>query len=586
MISIHKPPISKVLRYSAVIKKKYLFLLCVLCASAGDIGNNCSVLHAQENDFSEVPIWRHALGGAVIGHPVSQVESVVAITDGGNLKSFSSQGTPLWDYYARGRLTPFVSRSREGTSYICRTNGLLIAVNRSGRELWTMNLGSPIVSPVLCGWDGRLFVFTENKITCTTAAGYTLWTRALEEKIALAPIIDAAGGIVFVQENGELLSIDSFGNAYSYEANKLPAAAASIELENMGPTAVLLHGDNSIELVYTNLKFGVSVQERLNLPSPPFAAAGRNEKAAVLLRDGRIALVSPAYREIHWTGASHLRAGEINAATKADDVKLLFDERGIYVITKSGASGFAADGRRLWTMRLTGAASVPSFGDDGILYSGGGDWILYAYRLESRIRSKQRLLYGEKSEGDYGTGRPGPSSMAGYYFRFEEAELEARFAEIRTAIREGNVGNNEKEYAAWLMETASSSAGAQYRIEAIRLLAYIGSRETIPFLANLFIRDRESLVKAAAAEAIGKIGVDPEGLALRAFENALLPPFRILDETALTAVAAATGALSRFSGPTLSEAGVRILTILLRYDNFPVARSQAQRELAGFRRFQ
>jgi outer membrane protein assembly factor BamB len=52
-----------------------------------------------------------------------------------------------------------------------------------------------------------------------------------------------------------------------------------------------------------------------------------------------------------------------------------------------------------------------------------------------------------------------------------------------------------------------------------------------------------------------------------------------LDEAALTAVAAATGALCRFSGPPLSVAGVRILTVLSGYDNLPSARNQARREL-------
>jgi outer membrane protein assembly factor BamB len=244
---------------------------------------------------------------------------------------------------------------------------------------------------------------------------------------------------------------------------------------------------------------------------------------------------------------------------------------------------------------LKGAAAVPAFSDDGILYSGGADWILYAYKLEDRNRARQHLLYGEESEGDYGTGNPGPSSWANYYFRFDEAELEKRFDEIRNAIKTGTIGSREKEYAAWLMETALSISVSPFRqdsiapflirqrVEALRLLAYIGSRETIPFLVNLFNMDSEILVKTAAAEAIGKIGIDPEGFAIRAFGNAVFPPFPLNDEKALIAIAAATGALCRFSGPPLSDAGVRILTILSTYDRFPFTRNQAQRELRSLK---
>jgi outer membrane protein assembly factor BamB len=571
-------------------------------------------LNAQDEEYSDMHIWRRALGGSVIGNPVAQVESVVAATDGGNLKSFSSQGTPLWDYYARGRLTPFVSRSREGTSYICRTTGLFIAINRSGRELWQLNLGSPLVFPVLIGWDGRLFIFTNSKITCVTAAGYKLWTRTLAANIAITPFIDSDGGVILTLENSEIQRIDAFGNIISYsippeQENKaaiqaqrqVPTAAASLKVERYGLAILLLYEDKSMEMIIPAL--GLLLKAQLDLPSPPVAAIGKDSEAAVLLKDGKVALIAPEYppptvsgdgipsgMKILWTQSSHINPPELTSANSggeprpagpvASAANLLFDERGVYVLSKSGATGFTGDGRRLWTTRLSGAATIPAFGDDGVLFSGGADWVLYAYHLEDRVKAKQRLLYGEASDGDYGMGDPGPSSWADYYYRLSEAELRERFSEIQWAIRLGVVGANEKEYAAYLMEVASSrEANIKYRIEAASLLAYIGSRETIPFLANLFTRESDYSVKAAVAASIGRIGVDPEGLALRAFEYAILPPARLLNDEALLAVTSAIGALCRFSGPPLSDTGIRLLTILSGYDAFPVVRNQAQREI-------
>jgi outer membrane protein assembly factor BamB len=370
--------------------------------------------------------------------------------------------------------------------------------------------------------------------------------------------------------------------------------AASIRIERYGLAILLLFENQNMELIIPALGNSDSIKARLDLRSVPLTAVSKDSEAAVLLKDGRVALLTPEYpppgasgdrvddripngMKILWSAASHINPSEL---TGADSANLIFDERGVYALSKGGATGFDDDSRLLWQIRLTGAAAIPAFGDDRVLFSGGTDWVLYAYRLETRVKAVQRLLYGEKSEGDYGTGNPGPSSWAGYYFRFYEAEMQKRFNEIRQAIRSGTVGTYEKEYAAYLMETASSrQAYLQYRVEASRLLAYIGSRETIPFLANLFSRDSDFLVKAAAAAAIGKIGVDPEGLALRAFENAILPPSRLLDEEALTAVAEATGALCRFSGPPLSEAGIRLLVILSGYEMYPNTRNQAQKEI-------
>jgi len=336
----------------------------------------------------------------------------------------------------------------------------------------------------------------------------------------------------------------------------------------------------------------------MELPAAPLAAigghaSGKKDEAAVLLNNGSVILVSPEQRKILWTGSSQIREAELRELSDkpGTGLSLLFDERGVYILTKQAASGFALDGRRLWYTRISNAASVAAFGDDGILYSGGIDWILYSYRIEDRVRAKQRLLYGEKSEGSYGTGNPGPSSQADFFYRYSDTEMKARFAEIQGAIKHGEIGANEKEYAALLMETAGSAvrniavntgirpAQTQHRVEATRLLAFLGSRETIPFLTDLFVRDPDNLVKAVAAEAIGKIGVDPEGLAMKAFENAVYPPSPIRNENVLTSLTSAIGALCRFSGPPLSEAGVRLLTYLSGSHNPPSTQRRAQREI-------
>jgi outer membrane protein assembly factor BamB len=319
--------------------------------------------------------------------------------------------------------------------------------------------------------------------------------------------------------------------------------------------------------------------------------AARGDKAAVVLEDGRVLNLSLPAGEIRWTARSHVAPG-----TAPEDLAIIYDERGIYVLSTAGASGFGEDGRRLYLIRLDGAAAGPAWSDEGILYSGGSDWLLYAYRLEEQVRARKQSLYGPAPEGSYGTGNPPPSSWADYSFRFEEAELAARLEEIGDAVKKGAVGEREMDYAAYLMETAGSLGAVparearlhppvliRRRVEAVRLLAFIGSRETIPFLARLLLRDPEGPVKAAAAEARGRIGVDPEGAALRAFGALLFPPIPYRDEQTLAAIAAAAGALGRFSGPPLSEAAVKILIALSGDDRPGSVRNRARNELASLR---
>ncbi|MDR1212269.1 MAG: PQQ-like beta-propeller repeat protein, partial [Spirochaetaceae bacterium] len=523
-----------------------------------------AALFAQEASIP--PLWRQALGASVLGRPAAQAESVVMVCDGGTLKSYSRRGALLWSYFAGGRLGSHISRSREGTSYVCGTNGVFIAVNRSGRELWRVRLPSPLSAPALTGWDGRLFVPLGESLRCYTAAGYLLWSRDFDSPLSFGPLPDNRGGVILGLEQQDgvfpVYNITHSGGLSVYSLDEKPIRAVPLEL-NTGEAK-----QYGLAFVCQSGKIewrgGGETLTLARLPSPPLDAVSRGTRLALALADGSVRLFDGETKSVLWTGESHLESG---SAEK--DLSMLYDERGVYVISPSGASGFAEDGRRLWLLRLKGASSCPAFGDEGILYSGGGDWILYAYRLEERVLKTAQSLYGPLPEGSYGMGNPPPSSLGGPmreselrdYFLGQEHILRELLTMIGDQVRKGDVGLNEAEYTAFLMEIGGSASGASvqssgtvqtaFRAEALRLLSFIGSRETIPFLVRVFVRDRDTSVKAAAAAAIGRIGVDPDGLALAAFAGLSFPPGLARDDYLLLSMAAAIGSLCRFSGPPL-----------------------------------
>jgi outer membrane protein assembly factor BamB len=542
--------------------------------------------------LNTAPLWRQALGGEVLGLPAVQAQSAVVALDSGSIKAYSTGGRSLWTYHARGRISPYVTRSREGTCYISRTTGTFIVVNRAGRELWRANPGGPLSGPVVPGWDGRIFVPTGRGISCYTASGCLLWQKNLESPIKLQPLLSGEGGILLTLENNELLHIDPFGKTLSRKLSAAPRAVLSMRPTGKPGRVMVLYENGAAEMVDP-----ARPEQRPytlpRLPGPPLAAVSRENQAAVTLADGQVVLVSGEDGSFLWYGDSHLKNQRSPPA--AGEVTMIFDERGVYVLSKTGATGFTSDGRRLWFIRLEGAAAIPAFGDDGVLYSGGDDWILYAYRLEDRVRRQTQSLYGPAPLGSYGTGNPPPSPWADYYFRFSEDEMDAQFSRIEAVLAAHRIGEDELAYTAYLMEVAGGNyrrPGASqyhpavqviYRVKALRLLAILGSRETIPFLTDLFIRDHEPVIKAAAADAIGKIGIDPEGIALGAFMAAIFPSGPVQDEQVLTAVAAATGALCRFSGPPLSDMGVKILSLLTADHQPRPVRQQARRELTTLR---
>ncbi|MDR0403696.1 MAG: PQQ-binding-like beta-propeller repeat protein [Treponema sp.] len=565
----------------------FLPLIFLVCFSLS--AETAEGVFPEELGDAATPVWRMALGGAVTGVPTVQGGTLVVVLDGGHIRAYTSDGKALWDYYAGGKLAPYVSRSREGTCYVYRTDGTLIAVNRAGRELWRIKPEAPaaggvppeLSAPIVSGWDGRIFVTLGRRLYCYTAAGYRLWRLELEHTPVLGPVPDKSGGLVMALENGDLAGLSRSGSVSTRPLDEIPSVLAPLE------DGVLVLFKNGGMKFFAGRSGRRNVTENLpNLGGTPIGGIALGNHAAAVLSGGKVVLVSLNDGKVLWTGESHIRSGDASPG-----VETLYDERGIYVITREGASGFTPDGRRLWTLRIRGAASVPAFSGGGMLYSGGSDWILYAYRLEERVLRERNSLYGPLPDGSYGLGNPPPSPWAGYDHNYGEAVLDEKFAEITESIHAGKVGDNEDVYTAYLMEAAGSSMSpaaspfrplvhVRYRAEAARLLGYIGSRETIPFLSGLFEKDPDPAVKTAAAEAIGRIGVDPDGTALRAFARAAL---QLKDEQTLTAAAAAIGALCRFSGPPLSETGIRLLNTL-GSDGMPGrARTQARRELDGLR---
>jgi outer membrane protein assembly factor BamB len=528
------------------------------------------------------PFWRQALGGSVLSLPSVQAQSAVVALDGGNIRAYSTAGTPMWSYSAKGKISPYVTRSREGTSYLSRTNGTFIAVNRAGRELWRRSLDDPLCARVITGWDGRLFVPTEKKMYCFTASGTLLWTKTLEKPVSIAPKLDRNGNILLAIGK-DVYRIDPFGNEQIWTLAENPAVILPIDQKRI----LALYADGTMEEIGASQDWFLSAQSGVQplilprLPANPLAAVYKDNNIAVTMNDGRVTLLSINERKFIWTGDSHMREMAKNGNKPEQEVEMLFDERGIYVLSKNGASCFSAEGRRFWFTYVKNAASVPAFGNDGVLYSGGRDWILYAYKIEDRVLPEKNALFGPLPEGSYGMGRPHTFNIL--EIPLTEQEKKAKLEKITKAVNEGKVGSDEPEWTSFLLNvSAGIDEPIQFRIAAMNLLGKIGSYETIPWLINIFQREIEPVLKSTAIKAVGDIGIDSNGMAIQTFLHTIIQN-NIKNDQVLTAIAAATGALCRFSGPPLSETGIKILNLLVASSQPPATRRQASKELESMR---
>ncbi|MDR2516689.1 MAG: HEAT repeat domain-containing protein [Spirochaetaceae bacterium] len=546
-----------------------------------------------------VQLWRGALPGVGASPPVVEAETITLICESGILSCYSISGALLWNFSAGSRLTRFISRSPEGMVYICRMNGVFIALNRVGREIWRVDLGAPLATPAIVGRDGRLLLFTTARILCVTASGTVLWRRNLESSPAFPPRITGSGYFLAGLENGELLEVSPFGRIQTRRytdtlVDVLSLRDGSLIVFTVGGKANMAPG------------FGFEGPAYIFPPleRPPAAAMARGQNAALILTNGKVALLSGGDgAEGTGPGVRWVRESGIPGPVTGDDTAVVYDDRGITALTKTVVRSFSVDGEETRSFRLPRPASAPpALNEAGVVYASGADWILYAWQFTepSREAARDRARYHDA----YGTADPRLDSPEKYEFGFSGTEIRIALQDIRRNVDSGAIGNAEWLYLGYLMEIASNlgrdtlPSRARREIEpydpillthrraALEILGRLGSRETLPFLISLYERDPDPVVKSAAAEAIGKIGLDPSGGALRAFAALIYGPVYYRDEQVLLATAAATGALCRFSGPPLSEAGIRLLSALEMADRPQTVRRAAKRELDTLRNYE
>lgn len=535
------------------------------------------VLYAQP-----VPMWKQPLSGNIISEIYTQNGFVTSVVDGGNVISLGLNGDIFWNYKIRGRFLPVITRSSQGTTYVCRSNGDFIALTRSGAARWQLKLGEPVVAPAVCGWDERIFIFLKNKVICLTAAGHRLWQRPLSSPPDSDPQLDSEGGVILVLQNNTILILSPFGEEKTIKLVEKPAFLLPVKPDNSGGRILVIYGDGRLEL-YT--QSGAQNGKIIHLGKPPLAAAAYSGQAAVQLVSGELILLDVEKAQILWRTASNPGVGA--AGNRNQKIKLRIDgaDKMIYVMSISTVAGFSlVSGEENWRFMPENSVVTPSVGE-GLVFFGSRDWIFYAYDAEGRpMRAAANSIRANiPAAGAYGLGRM-PSFVE--WSRVKEV-FEGRFedflAETAIEIKSGNLGSNEPARVQILLGILSDTKVIQTeRIEAARLLGLAGSVETTPVLVRRLSSELESSVQAEIAIAIGRIGPDPQGRVMAVFSR-IIESSRysrgVVDDALLTAVSAALGGIIRSSSSEISESAVRLLVALTEPGNSAAVQNEARREL-------
>jgi hypothetical protein len=218
-----------------------------------------------------------------------------------------------------------------------------------------------------------------------------------------------------------------------------------------------------------------------------------------------------------------------------------------------------------WVLDILGAAALPVYNGDGLVIAGGQNWLLAAYRVKDPEPPSA----------------PQPPETYGLVKRTVPPEWVSREG-IAAALEKGDVGENERAFASFLMEKSRVTPTLKLpavtiaeRVDALALLGRLGSTEYVPFLVDVLDRESNPLIKAASVRAIGAIGIDRDDKAMNAFLREALPVFPTNDTVVLNAIVEAAGKLSVINGPPVYDRGLAILGALSAQRTFPDIQKQA-----------
>ena|GEM_PF-377129 len=549
---------------------------------------------ASEIQIQAAPIWSRDLETLVLGQPYLMAESIVVATADGNASSYYMTGTELWTFEPETTVTPYLARSVEGAAYFSDSTGFFKTLNRVGNELWNEVFDEPVSFPPVVGWDGRVFIPVGSSVYTRTASGQPLWSRDLESTIITMPILDLAGSFVTVLENMDFVRITQFSAIERIALNEIPLIIAPIVNNNVHSYILFYQSGRTEKITYNESGVRGSRLSRSNFISfqaMPAAAAGRGDRIALLLRDGTVQLIDDSGNLV-WSDESHESIrGSANINQNSSSV--VFDNRGIYLLTTNGITAYSIDGRRRFMLKMDEVYSIPGFSEEGMFYTGARDNYIHAYKLDNRALNVMRSrYYGPMPEGNYGLGNPPPSPWASDPHRWESYEQDSMYELIEEMIISGQIGENEPIVVAYLHEmigfflTEGNYSRTLPRVlisqhvAFIRLLGRIGSRDTIPFLLRIFNEYHEPSVRSAAAEAIGRIGVDPDGAAFVSYSFFLAPNNPNRDPQMILSAAGSIADLIRFSGPPLAGDGLLLMRMFSNLTWIPLRiRNQINEEI-------
>ncbi|HRW24095.1 MAG TPA: PQQ-binding-like beta-propeller repeat protein [Spirochaetia bacterium] len=539
---------------------------------------------AAEGNAAEV-LFRFPVGGVVTSGPVVAAGRVWLLSDSRTLYTLTVDGVAIGKRALPERRAAFIVGDAYGRAAVSDGATGLSLINKAGQEAWRVELGSAPGSPPAFAPDGRLYVCAGGELSAFAPNGRRLWRTRLGAAPSSAIVVGPGGGPAIGLSDGRvaLFHPDS-GVAAELALGSAPVALAAtadrlaLGLED-GRVVVLSADEGSGAPTPAPGAPDYAAAPRLG--SRPVALAAASDAVYALGADGALLAVDGVGAEL-WRLSGVAPGGPAALAA--------FDGRAI-VLTRAAVTSYGPDGSVYRSLTLRNAVSMPAIAPNGAVFSGGADWILYAYRFERPLEAAPgpaiapldlEAIDAMAREEAFWTVAP-----------WSDDEAMERLYDIEKSLESGTIGMESRRTALYLTAVALGRMDAPFgsgrapngpaprgplpRVYACGLLGRMGLPWAVPALVEAFMNDPEPSVRAAAAYAVATIGLDPEGRALGAFAEAAGGR---LDGATAGAIVDAIDGLYRASGALDDRSGMLALLRIAGGDYARDIRSKAEKALS------
>jgi len=276
-------------------------------------------------------LWRFVAGGQIRNAPALSHNSIIYLpADDRSLYAVYPNGELKWSYKGGYKFAGSPVIGYDGTVYIATVKGALLALAPNGRVRWSFRAPAAITGTPAIGSDGT------------------------------SPSIGPDGSIYLGAENRRLLAMDRLGHK-KWEVT-LPGAPGTAAIGADGTIYVNGYGIHALSPAGL-LLWSYSIPEKTADP-----IIGEHGIITAGAQNGRLYLIDPEGKKIR-----HIQLGApVNkpAAAARDGTIYAVAANTLYAINPSGDIQ--------WTFTTKREAAAPALAEDGTLYLGSADWILYA----------------------------------------------------------------------------------------------------------------------------------------------------------------------------------------------------------------